>query len=340
MTYNLAIKGDGLDRKRVEALVERRVARLRRRTRRFPDDGVHLHAVIAARSAKPRVRAALSLRIPSRTLAVHEESKEAKEAIRLAFEELERALDKEKKRLRAERDWGRATREFRVRLARRLEEAPVAEAETRVEALGDHVPALERFAARELRALEEGGDLMPNELEPLDVVDAAILCAVERFEARPPGTNLRPWLLGLLVRSLREQVQRAQRERLRTVHLEEHVPEIRPEERVSTLGGEQLDFHQADFYLSAEDVLPNLDLPTPEDEGASLEAGRLLASALQVLPSAWRQAFVLRVVEELELEEAATAAARDTATLERDLDLARAFLREKLTEAGWTRATG
>lgn len=133
---------------------------------------------------------------------------------------------------------------------------------------------------------------------------------------------------------------RARQERLRAVHLEEHVPEITDEERVSTLGGEQLDFHQPDFYLSAGDVLPDLDVQTPEAQEALLEVGRLLAGALVTLPASWREAFVLRVVEGLERAEAAEAAARDTETLERDLDLARAFLREKLAEAGWRSATG
>jgi hypothetical protein len=56
------------------------------------------------------------------------------------------------------------------------------------------------------------------------------------------------------------------------------------------------------------------------------------------LPRAWRQAFVLREVEQLEPEDVAQMTGRAVSEVERDLGHAREYLRQRLVEAGFASA--
>jgi DNA-directed RNA polymerase specialized sigma24 family protein len=83
------------------------------------------------------------------------------------------------------------------------------------------------------------------------------------------------------------------------VHTDEDVPETPPEELVSRLGEETLDFHEPDEDLKVEDLVPDLDLPSPEPHAERDELRWWLETALAGLPSAWREILLLRHVEGL-----------------------------------------
>ena len=337
MKQTLVIKGE-LDRKAVGERVERRIQRLARRLRRFPPDAVHLHAVVEAHGSRPRVQVALALSLPSRTLAAQEEGELAEEVIGEAFTELERLLLKEKARLQGRRRRMRAAEGARERwLARQGAAAPSAAERVPFDPLEPHLPALSRFVEREIRWLEAAGDLIPGELNPRDVVDLAVARAMEGL-ARKPGLasrpDLRSTLLGLAARALRGEVDRLRSERRRAVPVEAELPEVPPEEEVSTLGSEILEFYQPDEELHAESVLPAAGIPTPESAEEARELQRCLLDALAALPASWRQVLVLSRLEGLSEEQVSEATGQDPQRIAWELERARDFLHARMRSAG------
>ena len=86
--------------------------------------------------------------------------------------------------------------------------------------------------------------------------------------------------------------------------------------------------------LKLEDIVPDLTVPTPEQETEAAELRRCVDEALAELPSAWRRAVLLRHVNGLAGAALARAVGRPEAETDRMLDHARAYLRQRLVESG------
>ena len=336
MKHSITAKG-ALDHGELERAVGRRVQRIARLLKRFPDDATFLHVVGEELGGTHRhARISLALSLPSRTLACHDEGKHLDEVVREAFDELERLVRREKERLRAEREQERAAARARERLLARLEkggqgaELPVE----RFDAISAELPELERFVHREIRLLEAAGDIAWREVDPRDIVDQVVARALERFAERPRAVDLGTWLQTLAARALRAEVDRLRVLRRRAVRIEEDIPETPPEEEVNELGDEILDFYQPDEDLRIEDVLPALGIPTPEEAERTVEFEKALFAALAALPRSWREAFLLRALEEAPVEDVAAVLERDPEEVEREAELARAFLVARLRSAG------
>ena len=143
------------------------------------------------------------------------------------------------------------------------------------------------------------------------------------------------WLTLLAIEHLNAEVKRRRAERARTISIEQDVPETPPTEEVSTLGHEILDFYEPDEDLKLEDLVPDLDAPTPEQEAAWNELRRRAVAVLASMPSEWRRILLLHHVDGLAGAELAKAVGRTKAETERILAHAREYLREKLREAGY-----
>jgi actin-like ATPase involved in cell morphogenesis len=74
-----------------------------------------------------------------------------------------------------------------------------------------------------------------------------------------------------------------------TVSIEEDIPETPPTQEVSTLGDEILDFYQPDEDLKVEDIVPDLEVPTPEQVMETKELQTCVREALLELPRQWRR---------------------------------------------------
>jgi RNA polymerase sigma factor (sigma-70 family) len=120
----------------------------------------------------------------------------------------------------------------------------------------------------------------------------------------------------------------------RKVYLEDDVPETPPAEAVSTLGAEVLDFKVADEDLKVEDVVPDLEVPTPEDELARKELRICVNAALNEMPRQWQRALRLRYVSGMKGAALARALGASEPDTGRILERARAFMRQRLVEAG------
>jgi RNA polymerase sigma factor (sigma-70 family) len=196
-----------------------------------------------------------------------------------------------------------------------------------------HLRQLYNFIRRELADHEALGYLPRGQVSVADVAADVVLRA---YEARDQGLTDRDWrnrLLQLAIEQLAREVREA-RQRRRAVATEARIPETPPEQWVSTLGDEVLDFHQPEQDERVEDVIPAADVPMPEEILEQRELQQLLRRALASMPRAWRRAFVLREVEQLEPEEIAQITGHAVSEVERDLGHARQYLRERLVEAG------
>ena len=86
----------------VHQLLEDLMDRLEEKLAHFPSDAVSLHAMFEENGRHKLYRTSLTCHVPGRTVAAHEESRDAGATIRQAFSELERQLDKQKAILRHE----------------------------------------------------------------------------------------------------------------------------------------------------------------------------------------------------------------------------------------------
>ena len=192
---------------------------------------------------------------------------------------------------------------------------------------------------REIAYREAIGDLLDGEVHVEDVVDEVLARAAEQTRRGGGARTVRARLIKLALDSVKAAVRRTRSERARRISLEADVPETPPAQQVSTLGDERLDFYEPDEDWKVEDVLSDRDVPTPEQVLESRELQEYIGRTLAQLPRAWRLAFTLRYLEDLPLSEIARITGRRTSDVRADLKRARAFLRERLIEAGFTSAS-
>jgi RNA polymerase sigma factor (sigma-70 family) len=118
------------------------------------------------------------------------------------------------------------------------------------------------------------------------------------------------------------------------VAIEEYVPGTPPKEAVVTLGDEIFDFYQPDEDLKLEDLVPDANVPTPEQILESRDLQRYVNQTLARMPKAWRDAFVLHHAEGLSLGEVAAVTGQPQPEVRRHLEHAHEFLRQKIAESG------
>lgn len=200
--------------------------------------------------------------------------------------------------------------------------------------VGRHLKDLYAFVRRQLRYRESLGDLAPGELTVEDVVDPALIRAYREYAKQPAGDDIVGRLKQLAERQIENEIRRLRPGRERAVHIEEDVPEIPPEEEARDMGEGILYFYQPDEDLKAEDVLPDLRVPTPEQVAEARELQQCFNQALAALPRAWRQALRLRYVEGLSGAALAGAMRRPERAAERIVEDAAHYLRQRLLESG------
>jgi RNA polymerase sigma factor (sigma-70 family) len=201
--------------------------------------------------------------------------------------------------------------------------------------VSQHLKSLYHVVRHELGYLQAVGDVLPSELTVDEVVDAVLLSAYREFVKDPRERKVKSWLLGLAREHLRAEVARLKAWRARTpVRTEQDFPDTPPTEWVSTLGDETLDFHELDEDLKVEDVIPDIDAPSPEEQAEIRELQWCVGTALAGMPAEWRRALLLRHVDGLAGVELAKALDRSEPETRRILEQARAYLRQKLVESG------
>lgn len=321
---------------RLRELVEELIARLDRHAPRSPADTIFLRLFIDENAARRLYHVSLTCDVPGRMLAAHEERHDAEEAVREAFTEIERQLERHKETLSHSYLYKRPARREELR----REKAEVAPAEERERELFSmlaerHLKKLYNFARREIAYYLATGDVTPGGITAEDVVDATLLLAYREFVKDLARREIRNWLIRLAVEKVESEVKRSKAERARSVHIEEGIPETPPTQEVSTLGDEIMDFYQPDEDQKLEDIIPDMTAPTPERILESRELQRYINRTLAALPRVWRRVFALHYVEGMPLAEIARMTKQTESEVERHLEYTCESLRQRLLDAGF-----
>jgi ribosomal subunit interface protein len=313
---------------RLRELVEELIARLDRHAPNSPADTIFLRLFVDENAARKLYHVSLTCDVPGRMLAAQEERHDAEEAVREAFVEIERQLEKHKETLSHSYLYkGPARRE-----GLRRQKAGAVPAEERERELFStlaerHLKNLYNFVRREIAYYLATGDLPPGEITAEDVVDATLLQAFGEFVKDPARREIRSRMIGLAVERVDAEVKRSKAERA-GAHIEEDIPETPP-------GDEIMDFYQPDEDQELEDIIPDMTAPTPEQILESRELQRYINSTLATLPRFWRRAFALHYVGGMPVAEVARMTRRAEPEVERHLEHAREYLRQRLLEAGF-----
>ena len=320
----------------VRSLIDQRIARLDRQLQALAGKDLFVRCVVEQVPARTLFSVSITLAVPQKTLGAKEEMHDAEAAIRSAFAEIERQVEAYKAEIRGEHWWKRVQR--RRALARqKAAAAPAADDENPqwfFALVEPHLEKVREVAGRVLRYVEARGDLPPHTVEPEEVVDAALVRAYDAFAKEHAPGDIRSRLVRYALDEIQAQVKRAQTDRTRAVHLEEHIPETPPQEEVSTLGEEILYFYQPDEDLKMEDVVPDLEMPGPDQVAEIEELRSCVRTALRQLPEAARQALTLRYIVGLNGRELASGLGKSEAEAQELFENARASLRDSLTAAG------
>jgi DNA-directed RNA polymerase specialized sigma24 family protein len=190
-----------------------------------------------------------------------------------------------------------------------------------------------RVVGHALSFVEARGDLPKGYLELDDVMDTALARAYDEFSKDPPSENVCRRLLKFALDEIKAEVTKLKKERTSTVPIEK-IPITPPQEEVSTLGDEILDFYQPDEHPKVEDIVPDLVVPPPDQVVEIEEMRRCARAALRDLSKDARGALTLRNVLGLRATELAKTLRKTEAEVERLIENARAQLRRKLADSG------
>ena len=312
--------------------INRQVLRLEREARVFPPDRTHLNCVLRQGGDKP-AGVILTLSVGEEKLSSFAEDPSPVEATRRAFDKLRAALAAHVGERRREEFWARTSRN---RPAREAAPEPRSRLEA-VELIDRHLSDLYNFARCEIAYRLAVGDLAPSDLTPEEVADEVALAAIERFEERPGDLDFGRWLLQLVLDVVERRVAESAEER-GMLHVKEEATVASLSEEAARLGDEIFEFYQPDDDVRLEDLIEDERVPTPEEALARRELQRHISRTLARLPRRWREAFVLYAIEGLTLEDVARVTRRPVEEARRAVESARTFLRERLADAGATRA--
>jgi RNA polymerase sigma factor (sigma-70 family) len=335
MNHNVEFKGLE-EATRVRKLIEDLITRIDRKTKNFPPETTFLRVMIENNSPHTLYKVSVTAEVPGKTLAAKHEGHDLEANLRRSFAEIERQVEAHKASLRTEHLWKRLARRTEIR--EKKISAPASEELNRqafFELVNPHLNALHDFISHELSYAEALGDLAPGELTTEDVLDAMLLRAYQEFVKTPVQGEIRSWLTKLAMNQLDTEIKRSKSERSRTpAHVEQDVPGTPPEQAVSTLGDEILDFYQPDEDWKLEDTLPDFEIPTPEEEAEANELRRCVRESLTTMPTDYRRLLVLRHVQGLTVSELAKVTGKAESEIDAALNNAQQHLRQRLTEAG------
>ena len=312
------------------------ISKLETQLASLPPDLVFLHGVLEKHPKRQFYHLSLNLNLPGRTLSAREGKSKLEAVLNAAFQEIDRQLKKHKAFLRREHIWKRPARRKKLRKKIKANSHDDQQRQLFFDLIKRHLRKLYNYVRREISYSLATGDLPRNQLIVQDVIDTVVLQAYEKFREKPSDVELDRWLVELARKYLRSEVQHFRKDRTRYLHIEEDVPGTPPEEQVVTLGDEVLDFYQPDEDLQLEDVVPDLNMPTPEQIVERREMRRFIDRVLASLPPTWRDALVLHHVEGFSTPQIARIMSQSEDDVKRQLERAREFLKQKVLDSGLT----
>ena len=271
----------------------------------------------------------LTLTIAGRQLTARAEDSSPVIATRRAFEDLSSKVAALIEERRTEGFWRRTSHDRSATEKVRTKETPTSRSEAAA-SVDRELGELYNFVRREIAIAQAQGDLNRGDMTVEEIVEEVALMALEDFGERPAGLSFRSWLFQLTLDVIKRKKREIEIERRARTSFEDQNSVGKP----VRLQDEIYDFFQPDHYVRLKDLIPDGDLPTPEEALAEREVQQHINQALAQLPRRWREAFVLYSVEGLTLEEVARVTRQPVDATRRAIELARELLRAGLAEAG------
>jgi DNA-directed RNA polymerase specialized sigma24 family protein len=293
----------------IEKEINHCIEKLRRRLQVFRPELVHLKGSLEPTQGRDGTDVSLNLRLPSGQMAVQNSASNASAALKGAFDDLLQQINRHKELLRSSHKWSNRRRVANTR--RELVQVPFEQTVAAVQPLtvssddirtyvNANLGRLERFVERELLFRESAEQIPRNLVSREEVIDEAIAQALGDGGEKPERLALEPWLYRLAIRAIND-VAAGNTEKVSSVPLEEsaRTPNVRASDEP------ELQFHQPDETLTAENIIADRRTSTPEDIASSDEMISLIQFALVHAGHADREAFILHALEGFSVEEIA-----------------------------------
>ncbi|HYL12773.1 MAG TPA: sigma factor-like helix-turn-helix DNA-binding protein [Terriglobales bacterium] len=292
----------------IEKDINHQIEKIRKRLQVFRPELVHLKGVIEQNSAREGFIVSLNLRLPSGQMAVQKTAGVAAGAIRASFDDLLQQLTKHKDLLRSSHKWRRLRRGSDVRPEPQVPfeqtvaavPVPTISSDDIRSYVNANLGRLERYVEREIYLREASDLLQADAVTKEEVIDEAIARAMGDGVEKPERLALEPWLYRLALRSLDELAARST-EGSESVHLQDSA------RRRNVRGSDepQLQYHQPDEMLTAENVIADRRTASPEDIASTDEMLAMVELALRGAQHTDREAFILYALEGFSVEEIA-----------------------------------
>jgi len=343
--------------------IDQQLQKLERRLQVFRPELVHLHGAMD-QGARQSILCSLNLRLPSGQLACSDQGATGAAAVKAAFADLLRELNKHKDLLRSQHKWRHQARSRRGeaegtqnvvdRVAARSlsvqepgEAVPVDNGQAQqppltAESFTDgsgasgsevrtyinaNLARLERFIERELRNRVDTLQIPPNTVSKDEVLDEVIVEALSA-EEHPKTPSVERWLFRLAVHAMR-RVSHENTEHLGNgVAVQLAGSAGKP--NVTASDDSFLQFHHPDEFLSHQDEISQHEQGTPEEIAASDEMIGELESALRDTSGEDRETLVLFAIEGFTIDEIAHITGRNPESVKHSIVTARGTLAKKL----------
>ncbi len=324
MKYEI-IKRDVVLDAETEKLIQRKLEKIERLLENFNEDLFFLRINYDQIKKRKRYNIRLMLQVVGRYLRVKKDGPDLTAVTNEAFDALIREIKKFKEFLRNEPEFRRKIRPtYKEKINKAQLKEEVQEAfEQYVEQI---MSRLYSFALKEIRNRVYQGQLKPGDIQVKDVLDEAIVQVSESIKdvTEFKEKEVRKELYRHIIRIINQWTQ--ERRRQLSV-LDKTIP---PEE----IDTELYEFYQPDDIVHVEDIIPDT-IETPEEELEDEEMQKAIDQVISMMPDKWRQAFRLIELEGFSVEEVAMIQDRTPEEVKKTLEMARAFLAEKIEDLGF-----
>jgi len=310
-----------------DKLVQRKVYKLKSMLRHYQPDGVSLCVDFSRTREKRKYIIKLSLRLPGATIATGDSHETAIGAFGNAFRKLFKSVEQFKYSLRQGNEF-----------ENKKEEAFAITSKADISTLKQNRLAglfsknyhqFYNYALREIRFRCYEGFSKPGTITIRDILDDALANVAGRLNGNFNEKSAHLMCYSEIRNSIDRQLNAGG---TGMIPIEQT---IEPE----AIDTEYQEYYQPDEIVKVEDIVIDENAEIPEKKIEYEEVESYIDRLLSQLPADWRETFILIEREGLTCEELAKTRKTKIETIDRDLMMAKSFLREKLVDAGfdWNR---
>src|ERR1700692_2338791 len=319
-----------------EREIQHHIEKLQKRLQVFRPDLVHLKGMVEETTSRAGISVSLNLRLPSGQMAVESNASSVAAAVKSAFDDLLQQVNKHKELLRSTHKWTRRQKEDSTRrnVSVPFEQTLAAVFPETVSSddvrsyVNVNLSRLERFVERAIYFREAADMVAEDAISKEEVIDETIAAALGDDQERPERMALEPWLYRLALRAL-DELSRPEGTNGGAIRLEEsaRVQNVRASDEP------EMQFHQPDEAITEETIIADGRVATPEQIVGADEMMRLIASALQKVIPADREAFILHAIEGFGVDEISAITGVPPDHVSQSISAARDHLRKSPTFA-------